>query len=265
MAMAAVAAAGATGTPQQLRGVIPARAASAGGLNSFVGLRGLGRVRNVQPLVQSRRGSVLSVRAATVTAPQFTTLKPLGDRLLVKISNTEEKSSGGILLPTSAQSKPQGGEVVEVGEGRKIGDKTLELSVKKGDQVVYSKFAGTEVDFNGEDFLLLKEEDIVGLLSTDDIKDLKPANDRVLIKVKEAESKTAGGVLLTDSAKEKPVVGDVIAAGPGTYGEDGEKKPLELKEGNTVLYSKYAGNDFKGKDGSQFVVLRASDVLAVLS
>lgn len=185
--------------------------------------------------------------------------------MLVKIQNTEEKTTGGILLPTSAQQKPQGGEVVEVGEGRTIGDAKLELSVSKGDLIVYSKFAGTEVEFNGTDFLLLKEDDIVGLLKGDDIKDLKPLNDRVLIKIKEAEAKSAGGVLLTDSAKEKPVTGEIVAAGSGTFGEDGKKKPLELKPGNTVLYSKYAGNDFKGKDGSAFVVLRASDVLAVLS
>ncbi|CAM6101583.1 unnamed protein product [Calypogeia fissa] len=267
MAMATTtAAAGAVVAPQV---VVSCSVAACGkGMVSFVGLRrGSGRVLQV-PLLKSsicNSSRALSVRAATVVAPQFTTLKPLGDRVLVKIQNIEEKTTGGILLPTSAQSKPQGGEVVEVGEGKTIGDKKLELSVSKGDQIVYSKFAGTEVEFNGGDFLLLKEDDIVGLLSGDDINDLKPLNDRVLIKVKEAESKSSGGVLLTDSAKEKPVIGEIIAVGPGTYGEDGNKKPLELGPGNTVLYSKYAGNEFKGKAGSQFVVLRAADVLAVLS
>lgn len=273
MAMAA-AAAGAAVAPQMLGGRCGPVAAGGKGMVSFVGLRGSGGVLQASLLksssssssvVRAGRGAAVSVRAATVVAPQFTTLKPLGDRVLVKIQVQEEKTTGGILLPTSAQSKPQGGEVVEVGEGKSIGDKKLELSVSKGDQIIYSKFAGTEVEFNGGDFLLLKEDDIVGLLTGDDIKELKPLNDRVLIKVKEAESKSAGGVLLTDSAKEKPVIGEIIAAGSGTYGEDGTKKPLELVPGNTVLYSKYAGNDFKGKDGSQFVVLRASDVLAVLS
>jgi chaperonin GroES len=158
-----------------------------------------------------------------------------------------------------------GGEVVAVGEGRTIGDKKIEPSVSKGAQIVYSKYAGTEVDFNGESHLLLKEDDVVGLLSTDDVKDLQPANDRVLIQVTEAESKTAGGVLLTDSAKEKPVIGTVIAVGPGALGEDGERKALEVSKDNTVLYSKYAGNDFKSKDGTQYVVMRAADILAILS
>ncbi|KAG0608792.1 hypothetical protein M758_8G132800 [Ceratodon purpureus] len=237
-------------------------------LASFQGLRATnGRVQlnpsHVSFAVSSRR--CVAVRAATAVAPKFTTLKPLGDRILVKIQQVEEKSMGGILLPSSAQTKPQGGEVVAVGEGKTVGDKKLEPSVKTGAQVVYSKYAGTEVEFNGEAHLLLKEDDVVGLLSTDDVKDLEPANDRVLIKVTEMESKTAGGVLLTDSAKEKPVIGTVVAAGPGGYGEDGERKALEVSKGNTVLYSKYAGNDFKGKDGTQYVVLRVSDILAVLS
>jgi chaperonin GroES len=213
----------------------------------------------------SRRSSCLTIRAATAVAPTFTTLKPLGDRILLKIQAVEEKSAGGILLPTTAQTKPQGGVVVAIGDSKTVGDKKLDISVNTGAQVVYSKYAGTEVEFNGESHLLLKEEDVVGLLSGDDIKELQPLNDRVLVQVSETESQTAGGVLLTESAKEKPVIGTVIATGPGTYGEDGERKPLEVSSGDHVLYSKYAGNEFKNKDGVQFVVLRVSDILAVLA
>ncbi|CAM6063735.1 unnamed protein product [Sphagnum tenellum] len=213
----------------------------------------------------SRRSSCLTIRAATAVAPTFTTLKPLGDRILLKIQAVEEKSAGGILLPTTAQTKPQGGVVVAIGEGKTVGDKKLDISVNIGAQVVYSKYAGTEVEFNGESHLLLKEEDVVGLLSGDDVKELQPLNDRVLVQVSETESQTAGGVLLTESAKEKPVIGTVIATGPGTYGEDGERKPVEVSSGDHVLYSKYAVNEFKNKDGVQFVVLRVSDILAILA
>ncbi|KAD7477950.1 hypothetical protein E3N88_01086 [Mikania micrantha] len=195
----------------------------------------------------------------------YTTLKPLGDRVLVKISAAEEKTSGGILLPSTAQSKPQGGEIVAVGEGRTIGQHQVDVSVKTGTQVVYSKYAGTEVEFNGSNHLLLKEDDIVGILDTDDIKDLKPLNDRVLIKVMEAEQTTAGGLLLTQANKEKPSTGTVIAVGPGPLDEEGNRKELTVSAGNTVLYSKYAGNDFKGSDGSEYIVLRASDIMAVLA
>ncbi|XP_077236433.1 20 kDa chaperonin, chloroplastic-like [Tasmannia lanceolata] len=207
----------------------------------------------------------LSVKAATVVAPKYTSLKPMGDRVLVKIKTVEEKTTGGILLPTTAQTKPQGGEVVAIGEGRTIGKTKVDIGVQTGAQVVYSKYAGTEVEFNGSNHLILKEDDIVGILETDDVKDLKPLNDRVLIKVAEAELKTAGGLLLTEATKEKPSIGTVIAVGPGPLDEEGNRKALSVSAGNTVLYSKYAGNDFKGSDGSDYIALRVSDVMAVLS
>ncbi|ERN05572.1 20 kDa chaperonin, chloroplastic [Amborella trichopoda] len=236
-------------------------------LPSFDGLRpSLVRVSSVRPLCpvfRSFRGLV--AKAATVVAPKYTSIKPLGDRVLVKIKIAEEKTGGGILLPTTAQSKPQGGEVVAVGEGKTIGKNKVEISVKAGAQVVYSKYAGTEVEFNGANHLILKEDDIVGILETDDVKDLKPLNDRVLIKLAEPEEKTAGGLLLTEATKEKPSIGTVVAVGPGHLDEEGNRKPLTLSPASSVLYSKYAGNDFKSADGSEYVTLRVSDVMAVLS
>jgi chaperonin GroES len=203
--------------------------------------------------------------AATVVTPKHTTVKPLGDRVLVKIKDAEEKTVGGIILPSTAQSKPQGGEVVAVGEGKTVGKSKVEISVKAGAQVVYSKYAGTEVDFNGEKHLILKDDDIVGILETDDIKDLKPLNDRVLIQIEKAEEKTSGGLFLTQASKEKPSFGTVVAVGPGLVDEEGNRKALPVTPGNTVLYSKYAGNDFKGKDGYEYITLRSSDVIAILS
>ncbi|CAL9181362.1 unnamed protein product [Musa acuminata subsp. burmannicoides] len=247
-------------------GVVGAR-----GMPSFEGLR---LAPSITPLASSvgipmvglkRRGFPgLVVKAATVVAPKYTSIKPLGDRVLVKIKSLEEKTSGGILLPTTAQSKPQGGEVVAVGEGRTIGPKQIDISVQAGKQVVYMKYAGTELEFNGSNHVLLKENDILGILETDDIKDLKPLNDRVLIKVAEAEEKTAGGLLLTEAAKEKPSVGTVIDVGPGPLDEVGNRKPLKISPGSTILYSKYAGSEFKSADGADYIVLRASDVIAVL-
>ncbi|XP_031499396.1 20 kDa chaperonin, chloroplastic-like [Nymphaea colorata] len=243
--------------------------ASSATLSSFEGLRPSEiRVASLSPssvglAKRSFRG--LAVRAATVVAPKYTSVKPLGDRVLVKIKAVEEKTVGGILLPSTAQTKPQGGEVVAVGEGRTVGKNKIEVGIQAGAQVVYSKYAGTEIEFNGTNHLLLKEDDIVGILETDEIKDLKPLNDRVLIKVAQAEEKTAGGLLLTEATKEKPSIGTVVAVGPGPLDEEGSRKPLSVTPGNTVLYSKYAGNDFKGSDGTEYITLRASDVMAVLS
>ncbi|CAL9781473.1 unnamed protein product [Musa acuminata subsp. burmannicoides] len=226
--------------------------------SSSVGTLGLGLKRRSLP-------ALLVVKAATVIAPKYSSIKPLGDRVLVKIKSSEEKTSGGILLPTTAQSKPQGGEIVAVGEGKTIGKKEINISVEVGKQVIYSKYAGTELEFNGSKHLLLKEDDIMGILDTDDIKDLKPLNDRVLIKVAEAEEKTAGGLLLTEATKDKPSIGTVIAVGPGPLDQEGNRRALKIIPGSTVMYSKYAGSEFKGADGADYIVLKASDVMAILA
>ncbi|KAM0953020.1 putative GroES-like superfamily, chaperonin GroES, groES chaperonin family [Dioscorea sansibarensis] len=239
---------------------------------SFEGLRQSPSVLRVSPMVgvcnaglNRRSFQGLVVKAGTTVAPKFTTVKPLDDRVLVKIKSFEEKTLGGVLLPTTAQTKPQGGEVVAVGDGRTVGNKKVEISVQTGAQVVYSKFAGTELEFDGANHILLKEDDIVGILDTDDVKDLKPLGDRVLVKVAEAEDKTPAGVLLTGAAKEKPSIGTVVAVGPGPLDEEGKRKSLYVTPGSTVLYSKYAGTEFKSTDGSDYICLRSSDIMAVLS
>ncbi|BAS81222.1 Os02g0781400 [Oryza sativa Japonica Group] len=139
------------------------------------------------------------------------------------------------------------------------------VAPKVGSQVVYSKYAGTEVELNDSNHLILKEDDIIGILETDDAKDMKPLSDRVLIKVAEAEDKTPGGLLLTETTKEKPSIGTVVAVGPGPLDEEGKRIPLSVSAGSTVLYSKYAGSEFKGSDGTSYIVLRVSDLMAVLS
>ncbi|BAF10223.1 20 kDa chaperonin, chloroplastic [Oryza sativa Japonica Group] len=221
-------------------------------------------VRVLRQAPRPSRGLVVRAAAASV-APKYTTLKPLADRVLVKIKSAEQKTTGGILLPSAAQSKPQGGEVVAIGEGRTVGDNKVEVSIQVGSQVVYSKYAGTEVELNDSNHLILKEDDIIGILETDDAKDMKPLSDRVLIKVAEAEDKTPGGLLLTETTKEKPSIGTVVAVGPGPLDEEGKRIPLSVSAGSTVLYSKYAGSEFKGSDGTSYIVLRVSDLMAVLS
>ncbi len=94
------------------------------------------------------------------------TVKPLGDRVFVKVSPAEEKTAGGILLPDNAQEKPQIGEVVAVGPGKRNDDGSrAELDVKVGDKVLYSKYAGTDVKLSGEDYVLLSEKDILAAVA----------------------------------------------------------------------------------------------------
>ena len=93
---------------------------------------------------------------------------------------------------------------------------------------------------------------------------LKPLGDRVIVKQAEAEEKTASGLILTDASKEKPQRGTVVAAGPGKRTTSGELIALEVSEGDTVIYSKYGGVEVK-IEGEELIVLRADDILAIVS
>ena len=92
---------------------------------------------------------------------------------------------------------------------------------------------------------------------------LKPLNDRVLVKRLETEEKTAGGLYIPDTAKEKPSKGQVVAVGPGKVGDNGERTPLAVKAGGEVLFNKYAGTEVK-LDGVDHLVMREEDILATI-
>ena len=92
---------------------------------------------------------------------------------------------------------------------------------------------------------------------------IRPMNDRILVVRVEEEKKTAGGIIIPDTAKEKPQEGKVAAAGPGKMGEDGKRIPMELKKGDRVLFAKYAGSEIK-IDGVEHIFMREDDILGVL-
>ncbi|WP_313914025.1 co-chaperone GroES [Tahibacter sp.] len=92
---------------------------------------------------------------------------------------------------------------------------------------------------------------------------LRPLHDRVIIKRLEAETKSAGGIVIPDSATEKPVRGEVIAAGSGKILEDGKVRPIAVKAGDKVLFGKYSGTEVK-IDGEELLVMREEDLLAVI-
>ncbi len=95
----------------------------------------------------------------------FMKLKPLGDRVVVKPAVAEEKTSGGIILPDTAKEKPQQGEVVAVGSGKlKNNGERTPMELKVGDKVLYGKYAGTEITYEGEDYLIMNENDIMAIL-----------------------------------------------------------------------------------------------------
>jgi len=92
---------------------------------------------------------------------------------------------------------------------------------------------------------------------------LKPLGDRVVVEAIEKEETTASGIVLPDTAKEKPQEGKVIAVGPGVW-KDGQRVPLEVKEGDRVIFSKYAGTEVK-YEGRELLIMRESDILAVIN
>ncbi|NNK96477.1 MAG: co-chaperone GroES [Desulfobacterales bacterium] len=92
---------------------------------------------------------------------------------------------------------------------------------------------------------------------------IRPLNDRLLVKRLEEEEKTAGGIIIPDSAKEKPAEGKVVAVGPGKLSDAGERVALQVKEGDIVLFSKYGGTDVK-LDSDDYLIMREDDILGII-
>lgn len=92
---------------------------------------------------------------------------------------------------------------------------------------------------------------------------IRPLNDRLLVKRLKEEEMTAGGIIIPDSAKEKPAEGDVVAVGPGKVADNGERVALQVKEGDMVLFSKYGGTDVR-LDGEDFLIMREDDILGIV-
>ncbi len=92
----------------------------------------------------------------------------------------------------------------------------------------------------------------------------RPLHDRVLIRRVESEEKTAGGILIPDTAKEKPMEGEVVAAGPGARGEDGKLQPMDVRTGDRVLFGKWSGTEVK-LDGEELIIMKESDIMGVIA
>jgi chaperonin GroES len=92
---------------------------------------------------------------------------------------------------------------------------------------------------------------------------LRPLDDRVVIRQLEAQEKTAGGIILPDTAKEKPQIGKIIAVGPGKMLDDGKRSKMSVKKKDEVIYAKYMGNDIE-IDGEKYVILKESDILGIV-
>ena len=92
----------------------------------------------------------------------------------------------------------------------------------------------------------------------------RPLHDRVLIRRVESEEKTVGGIIIPDTAKEKPMEGEVVAAGPGARGEDGKLQPMDVRTGDRVLFGKWSGTEVK-LDGEELIIMKDSDIMGVIA
>lgn len=215
------------------------------------------------------------VRAEAVAIPTgFKKVEAKGDRVLVKVADQEQKTKGGILLPVAAQKRPTSGDVVSLGDGRMADGSVRSFYLKEGQTVLYSKFGFmyTDIKMGEEEFILIREDDIIGTLPrssavADDIPELQPLADRVLVEVEDTADVTIGGVVLPDSAKERPLSGTVVRTGPGKYdkGAEGQRKPMTVQPGDKVLYFKYAGDNMETPSGAKYIVLREDDILSRLT
>ena len=203
------------------------------------------------------RGAARNVCVRATPLPlDIKKVTPVGGRTFVRVEEIEEQTQGGILLPDNAQEKQTAGTVVFADP---------EVGFEVGAKVVYSQFAGTELEVEGSDHVILKNDDVVGVMPTADVKDMKPTGNGILLEIEKEDEKTSSGIFLTGSTKEKPSTGKVLAVGPGRKGESGKVEPLEgVSVGDSVLYNKFSGVDFEAKDGTALIVIKDHDILATL-
>lgn len=195
----------------------------------------------------------------TITKPA----EPLRDYLLVKVAEASDTTTGGLILSSGAKEKPTYGEAVAVGPGSYFPNgQKKPMAVKKGDTVLYGKYGGTDVKYDGKKHTFVTQNDILCTLQGGKYEAgaVKPIFDRVLIKCETSASETTSGILLSGK-KEKETVGEVIATGPGRFMENGEYEPMPVKVGAKVMYGKYSGTDIKFNN-EDYIIVRASEIYA---
>ncbi len=197
-------------------------------------------------------------------------LTPTGEYVLAKVAAIETKTKAGVMLPTSAQRMPTSGDVVATGDGNTPGAASpVPMELKAGDTILYSKFGlgCTDLLLAGDNHILLRASDVIGTMPrtgarAEDIPELKPLGDRVLLRVQEAAAVTAGGVVLPESAKARPMAGEVVRTGPGKWDEEGGARvEPKVKAGDRVLFFKYAGDAMETPAGEMYTVVHESDIL----
>jgi chaperonin GroES len=193
-----------------------------------------------------------------------TTLRPLNTRIIVRPDEPESRSRGGIIIPDNAKEKKARGTVVAVGPGMlmKTGERWPMPPISPGDRVLYSKYAGQEVKIDDVLHIVIRDEDCMA--GGKDDAHLTPIHDKVIVRADKAADKTAGGLIIPDVAKDKPLEGEVVAVGAGKILKDGKMRPLDVQAGDRVKFGKFSGFDVE-IGGEEFKILHEDDLLGVVA
>jgi chaperonin GroES len=191
-------------------------------------------------------------------------LLPLSNFVLVKVREAKEQTLGGIILPDQAKEKPTAGSVVSVGPGKTHQDTNvvIPMPVSVGDGVLYGKYDGSKIDYNGEEHTLIRDEDILLSYKGGEmtLEGIEPAWDQVVVKV-ETSSETSSGIITASASEHASSEGQVMSVGKGRVASNGELIPLGISVGEYVKFRYYAGSEVR-LSGSEYVIVRASDCLA---
>jgi len=192
-------------------------------------------------------------------------LQPLGNQVLVKLNKVEEKTDGGLFVPTAAKEKPKEGVVVAAGPGvvHPSTGKLLPNSVSVGDTVMLTEFDGEKVDYNSEKHIFVDADDVLGSFEggVPSAASFRPNSDRLLVKLAEAATETSSGIALAATEDDDSNQGEVVAVGSGKMAATGEIIPVEIAAGDKVLYPRNTGFEttFEGK---KFKIVFAADCMA---
>lgn len=199
-------------------------------------------------------------------------LKPFENHILILCIKDPEKTTGGLWIPDVAKGKerPRRGVIVRVGPGAKRGPNgtriTMELAGCEGMTVIYDEFSickeAGDLIIEDKKHVLVNEDGVIGILDDNGVA-LEPTHDRVLVRPAEQTTVTAGGIVIPDVAKEKPLTGQVVAAGPGKRDDRDVLVPLDVGPEDTVLFGKYSGTKLRLGE-AELVLLREEDIYAKL-
>lgn len=174
-------------------------------------------------------------------------MTPLGNQVMVKVRKTDDKTTGGLFVPTQEVEKPKEGTIVMAGPGRAHPETGAMMScpVKEGDFVLLSDFAGEKVDYNGEQHIFCDADSLLGVFDDTSLSvaSFKPLGDLVMVVSAEQETETSTGIALAGLEEEEGNSGEVVAVGPGRYAANGDLLAPSVAPGDSVMYARRSGTE----------------------